>query len=166
MSKTLFITLILFLLVLNGFSQNQTDKIKDFKFPENIGYVNDFEKLFTTEQINDLNQIIEIHENETSNEIAIVSIISYSPYENLFDYSFALANHWGVGKKDKDNGVLIVFGKQLREIRIQVGYGLEKKLKDEEAKRIIDDVIIPEFKKGDFFSGIKKGLVEVLDEIK
>ena len=137
----------------------------DFKFPDKIGLVNDFEGIFTNEQISELNGIISNHEKETTNQIVIVSIKSFAPYETLFDYSLKLANYWGIGQKVKNNGVAIVFGKQIREIRIQVGYGLEKKLKDEEAKRIIDNVIIPEFKKDDYYNGIKKGLVAIIKEI-
>jgi uncharacterized protein len=113
-----------------------------------------------------LSDIISKHEKETTNEIVIVSITSFAPYETLFDYSLDLANNWGIGKKDKDNGIAIVFGKQIRQIRIQVGYGLENKLKDEEAKKIIDNIIIPEFKKGDFYAGIRNGLIAIIDEIK
>jgi uncharacterized protein len=146
------------------FSQNK--KYVDFKFPDRIGFVNDFDKIFTNDQIKELDEIIRQHEKETSNEIAIVTIDSIKPYQNLFDYSLDLANEWGVGKKNKNNGITIVFGKRIREIQIQVGYGLEKKLKDEEAKRIIDSTIIPEFKKGDFYLGIKNGLIEIIKEIK
>lgn len=147
-------------------SYSQSDKKPDFKFPDYIGYVNDFEGLLTQEQIKDLNDIITKHEKETTNEIAIVTISSFEPYKTLFEYSLALSNYWGIGKKDKNNGIAIVFGKQIRQIRIQVGYGLENKLKDDEAKRIIDNTIIPEFIKGDYFAGIKKGLIEIIDEIK
>lgn len=64
-----------------------------------------------------------------------------------------------------DNGILIVFGKKLRKIRIVVGLGLEEKLTDEEAKKIIDETIITEFKNGNFFEGIQKGLQEVMKGI-
>ena len=162
--KILFIGLILVL-----FSQTllpQNDNQSEFKFPEYVGYVYDFEGLFSKDQVSELNEIISNEENETSNEVVIVSIESYAPYETLFDYSLELANYWEIGKKDKNNGIAIVFGKQIRQIRIQVGYGLENKLKDEEAKNIIDNIIIPEFKDGDFYSGIKKGLIEIIKEIK
>lgn len=163
-TKTLLLGLIFGLIALIGFSQS--DKKSDFKFPDYVGYVNDFEGIFTQDQIKELNDIISKLEIETTNEIAIVSITSFEPYETLFDYSLGLANNWGIGKKDKDNGIAIVFGKQIRQIRIQVGYGLEKKLKDEEAKKIIDNIIIPEFKKGDFYTGIRNGLIAIIDEIK
>jgi len=116
-TKTLLIGFLFGIISLTVFSQ--TDTIIDFKFPDYIGYVNDFEKIFTVEQISELNDIIKNHEKKTTNEIAIVSISSYEPYETLFDYSFDLAYYWGIGKKDKNNGIVIVFGKQIRQIRIQ-----------------------------------------------
>ncbi len=150
-----------FLILLSSTLFSQTD----FKFPDKLGYVNDFEKIFSGEQILELNKIIEKQEKETTNQIVIVTIDSFAPFETLFDYSLKLANDWGVGRKDKNNGIVIVFGKQIRQIRIQVGYGLEKKLKDEEAKKIIDNVMIPNFKNGDYFMGIKNGLNEIIKEI-
>lgn len=144
---------------------SQKNNLTDFKFPAYVGYVNDFEGIFSPEQISELNQIIAEEENKTSNEIAIVSIESYAPYKTLYEYSLELANYWKIGKVDKNNGIAIVFGKQIRQIRIQIGYGLENKLKDDEAKKIIDSIIIPEFKKGDFFNGIKEGLIEIIKEI-
>ncbi|MCB2220679.1 MAG: TPM domain-containing protein [Bacteroidetes bacterium] len=147
-------------------SFGQLEKPKNFKFPDYAGYVNDFEGIFTDQQIVELDSIIAKHEKETSNEIAVVTIDSISPYSSLFDYSLDLANSWGIGKKDRDNGVLLIFGKTIRQIQIQVGYGLEDKLKDPEAKKIIDEFIIPEFRKGEFYEGIKIGVLKVINEIK
>ena len=160
------ILLIGFVIIL--FSQtiiSQNNNPTEFKFPTYVGYVNDFEGIFTKDQISELKKIIEKQEKETSNEIVIVSIESYAPYKTLFEYSLELANQWKIGKKDKNNGIAIVFGKQIRQIRIQVGYGLENKLKDEVAKKIIDNTIIPEFKKGDYYTGIRNGLIEIIKEI-
>ena len=82
------------------------------------------------------------------------------------DYSLDLGNYWKVGAQHSNKGILLVFGKQIREIRIQVGYGLENKLTNRETKKIIDKIIIPEFKKGDFYAGIKNGIIEIISEIK
>lgn len=147
-------------------SYSQSEKMTDFKFPDYIGYVNDFEGILSQEQIRELNDILKKYEKETTNEIAIVTISSFDPYESLYDYSLALARYWSVGKKDKNNGIVIVFGKQIRQIRIQVGYGLEIKLNDDEAKKIIDYTIVPEFKTGNYFAGIKNGLLEIIDKLK
>ncbi len=157
-------TNLILILILVSFASFGQEK-ENFEFPDYIGYTNDFEGIFTQEQITELDKIISLHEKETSNEITIVTIESIHPYKSLFDYSLDLMNNWGVGKKEKDNGVGIVFGKKIREIQIQVGYGLEADLDDVEAKKIIDNIIIPEFTKGDFFTGIKKGLLEIIKEI-
>ncbi len=162
--KRLVFLLILATLTLN-FLFCQGDTKTNFKFPEPIGCVNDYEKIFSNEQIDSLANIIKKHQDKTTNQIAIVTIDSFAPYKVLFDYSLDLFNTWGIGTKEKNNGVAIVFGKKIRQIRIMVGYGLEKKLKDEEAKRIIDITIIPEFKNGDFYTGIKNGLLEIIKEI-
>ncbi len=163
MKKSIIIILFSFIVLV---CYSQTKSKGKFNFPNYIAYVNDFEGILTKTQIVELNQIISKHEKETTNEIAVATIKSFDPYETLFDYSLDLANYWGIGKKGKNNGVTIVLGKQIRQIRIQVGYGLEDKLKDEEVKYIIDNTIIPEFKKGDFFNGLKSGLVEIIKEIK
>jgi uncharacterized protein len=71
----------------------------------------------------------------------------------------------GVGKKDKYNGIGILISINLRKIRIEVGYGLESKLTDEEAKKIVDTIIIPEFKNGNYYLGTLYGLKAILKEI-
>ena len=155
-----------FIFVLNAlicFAQNATN---EYTLPSYQGYVNDFEGILTQPQIYELNEIISKHEQETSNEIAIVTITSFKPYETIFDYSLALSNFWGIGKPDKNNGIAIVFGKQMRQIQIHVGYGLEMKLNDNEVKHIIDEKMIPAFKTGNYFEGIIKGLLELLNNIK
>jgi uncharacterized protein len=147
-------------------SYSQVQDQIGFKFPNQIGYVNDFEHVFSLQQVKELNDILVKHEKTTSNEIAVVTILTYKPYTTLFDYSLTLANKWGVGKKDKNNGVVLVFGKKIREIRIQVSDGLVKKLTDDEAKKIVNETIIPNFKKGDFFNATKLGLIQIMEQIK
>lgn len=64
---------------------------------------------------------------------------------------------WGVGDKDKDNGVFILVASQDRKIDISTGYGIEYRLTDLMAERILNRVILPEFKRGDYFTGLNKG---------
>jgi uncharacterized protein len=66
-----------------------------------------------------------------------------------------------VGQKEKNNGVTIALCKELRKIRIQNGDGITPKLSDAATKVIIDKIIFPEFIKGDYYNGIKKGLLEI-----
>ncbi len=134
--------------------------------PAPNGFVNDFENILTVDEEMGLKQLISDHEKATSNEISIVTISSYEPHETLFDYSYELAKYWGIGKKDINNGVMIIYGDSIREVRIQIGIGLEEKFTDWEAKQIIDSIMIPEFKKNNYFLGTKLGIEAVIEEIK
>lgn len=127
-----------------------------------IGYVNDFEGLLTDEQVKQLTEIIKKHEQQTTDQIAIVTLTSLKPYENIDEFSLNLANQWGVGQKGKNNGVLIAIAAGLGKIRIQNGYGIESRLTDPETKRIIDELIIPEFRSRNYYEGLKKALEAIL----
>ena len=94
-------------------------------------------------------------ERETSNQL-IVAIFPSLEGESLEDYSIRLAEAWKPGQKGKDNGVILLLFKKEREVRIEVGYGLEGVLPDALAKQIIENEIIPEFRRGNFGGGIEK----------
>jgi uncharacterized protein len=162
--KFAFISIICFLTL--NLSLCQTKQKDKFKFPTPIGFVNDFENILTAEQIDTLSQIIINHKKLTTNEIAIVTIDSIAPYKTLFDYTLDLFNTWGIGTKEKNNGVAVVFGTEIREIRIMVGKGMESKLTAGEAKAIIYDNILPKFKEGNYYDGVKIGLLKIIEEIK
>ncbi|MFI1742855.1 TPM domain-containing protein [Thalassobellus sediminis] len=136
------------------------DSIGSFPFP--IGSVSDYEKIFNENQISNLTKIISDYEQKTTREIAIVTVNSIEPYENIADYSTDLANEWGIGNPESDNGLLILFSKSLRELRITTGFGTEKILTDKKCKKVIDETIIPEFKNGDYYNGIEKGLSQLI----
>ena len=163
MKRFLFILLLGFFALNLAFCQSK-HKVKH-KFPKPKGFVNDYENIFTKEQFDTLTIMIFNHEASTTNQVAIVTIDSFAPYPNLYDYTLDLFNTWGIGTKEKNNGIAIIFGKQIRQIRIMTGTGLETKLTDEEAKMIIDNVIIPEFKNENYYYGLKLGLMEIFKEI-
>ncbi|CAM1351743.1 TPM domain-containing protein [Tenacibaculum ascidiaceicola] len=124
--------------------------------------VNDYEFLFTIEQLEKLTLLIREYEKKTSNQIAIVSIKSIGKYTNFSQFAIDLSNHNGVGQKEKNNGLTIVFSKTLRKIRISTGIGTEQILTDEICEEVIEKIIIPEFKKGEYYLGIKKGINELI----
>lgn len=114
-----------------------------------------------------MDSIIDKFEKETTNEIAIVTIdSSWTTKESFDSLTLAIARNWGVGKKDKNNGILIGISTGLRKIRIQNGYGIEAILTDAETKKIINDIIIPEFKKGNYFEGTKSGLLALMQKVR
>lgn len=137
-------------------------------FPiKSLGWTSDYEHIFTSDQISELDSIISKFEKETTNEIAIVTIDSSWTTKERFDsLVLAIANDWGVGKKGLNNGIVIGISTGLRKIRINNGYGIETKLTDAETKKIIDDVILPEFKNGSYYEGTKKGLLALMQKIR
>ncbi len=132
-----------------------------------LGWTNDYENIFTKGQIAELDSIISKFEKETTNEIAILTIdSSWTKEENFNSFILSIANYWGVGNRNINNGILIGFSNGLKKIRIENGYGIEGRLSDNETQKIIDEIIVPEFKKGNCFDGIKKGLVTIMQKIR
>jgi uncharacterized protein len=132
-----------------------------------LGWTSDYGHIFTKGQISELDSIITKFENQTENEIAIVTIdSSWTTNEKFDSLILSIANFWGVGKKNINNGIVIGISTGLRKIRINNGYGIEAKLTDDETKKIIDDVIVPEFKQGNYFEGTKKGLFALMQKVR
>ena len=132
-----------------------------------LGWTTDYEEIFTPAQVDTLNSMISQFERETTIEIAIITIDSSWIAKEKFDSSvLAIGNLWSVGKKDKNNGIVIGISIGLRMIRISNGYGIEQKLPDEETKKIIDETIIPNFKEGKYFEGVQLGLVEIMRRLR
>ncbi|XDD48503.1 YgcG family protein [Leptospira sp. WS39.C2] len=101
------------------------------------------------------------HERETSNQFAILVVNSLEG-EILEEYSLKVAEAWKLGQVGVDNGVLILLAIEDRRVRIEVGYGLEGVLTDVYCKRVIQNIMVPEFQKGVYSVGIRLGLEELL----
>lgn len=127
-------------------------------------YVTDQTNTLTTQQIEDLEFRLKTYDDTTSNQIVIL-IISSLEGEDLFDYSIQVAEKNKIGRKGKDNGILILVVKDERKIRIEVGYGLEGVVPDAIASSIIRNIIAPYFKAGNYYEGLKKGIETLQDAI-
>ncbi|ALJ01413.1 TPM domain-containing protein [Rufibacter tibetensis] len=152
-------------------SQNQSIELassdsKARKFPKPIGYINDFENVFTDEQEQELTKLLTGYNQETTNAIAVITVSSIEPYSDFDQYALEISEEWGVGEKGKDNGLTILFSKKLQRIRISTGLGTERILTNEVCQRIIDHTIVPKLKEGKFFEGISSGLVELIEQWK
>jgi len=122
-----------------------------------LGRVSDFAEIFSTEQRNILEIRVAEYARPAAVEMAVVTIPSLGG-DTIENYSVNLFAEWGIGKKLKDNGVLILVAPTEREVRIEVGYGLEPYLTDAESSQIIRNVMLPLFKSGDYFGGIQAGI--------
>ena len=151
-SKSLVI--LLFLVSQNIFSQG-------YEIPEKPKFqtsVYDFTspKLLTDSQKISLENKLVRYSDSTSTQI-VVAIIASTKGENINYLAANWGEKWGIGQAKEDNGILFLLAKDDRKIAIQVGKGVEYLVTDFLSKRIIERVIIPEFKKGDYYSGLDLG---------
>ena len=157
--------LILVCSTLHSCAQVKPDDSNTLPLPKVTKIVNDFENILdaTEEQI--LTEMLYKYDLQTTNQIVIVTVSSIDPFESMFDFSLKLAQQTGAGTAEKDNGILIVISKNLRELQILTGDGIMQDLTNEETKSIIETFIIPEFKKNNYFQGIKNGILKIQREL-
>lgn len=150
-----FLVLAMFIFAsLNSFSQ----------FPEKPNpprLVNDLANFLSPDEQARLEQKLVDFDDSTSTQISIVTINDLGPYE-ISDYAFQLGEKWGIGRKQKNNGVLILASKAQREVFIATGYGVEDVLPDAICKRIVERIIIPNFKNGNFYAGFNSATDEII----
>ncbi|HEY2986165.1 MAG TPA: YgcG family protein [Candidatus Binatia bacterium] len=121
------------------------------------GRVNDYANLMPPARGQALEQRLEEFENQTGHQLAVLTIPSLQG-EDIEGFGIRVAENWKIGKKKFDNGAILIISKDDRKLRIEVGYGLEGVLPDAIANRIIQDIIVPRFRNGDFPGGIEAGV--------
>lgn len=115
--------------------------------------INDFAGMLNASEIAELEHKVKTFNDSTSIEISVVIISNLGDYD-ISDYAARLGDYWGIGKKSKDNGVLLLIAKENRKAFIATGYGMEGVLPDMRCKRIIEADLVPQFKRSDYYNGI------------
>lgn len=162
-SATIFSLLFIFLFLCPGISDSQDDKSRSLtdKPVRITRYVVDETNTLTQAQMNALLKKLEDFDKATSTQVVVYMIQSLNG-ESLEDYSHTIAEKNGIGRKGKDNGVLLFIAKGDRKLRIEVGYGLEGVLTDAFTSQIIRNEITPSFKKGNYYEGIDNGINAII----
>ena len=127
--------------------------------------VTDLTRTLTPDQSAKLEQKLAAFEARKGSQIAVL-IVSTTQPEAVEPYSIRVAEQWKLGRKGVDDGALLLVAKDDRALRIEVGQGLEGALPDAAANRIVEDIIVPRFKTGDFYGGIDAGvdaMIKVVD---
>jgi len=122
-------------------------------FPRPTGYVNDFAHLLDPAARSSLDARLAQFDRATGNQIA-VAIFSALGGVPINDFTVGLEEAWKVGRRGKDNGVLLLVALEERQVRIEVGYGLESKITDADAGTIIRQVLAPAFRQGQYADGL------------
>ena len=134
-------------------------------FPKLTGRVVDEAGILSPKTKEELSKKLALFENNTSNQVVVVTLKSLQG-DSISDFGYQLGRHWGIGQKGKDNGVLLIVAPKERKVRIEVGYGLEGSLTDALASIIIQNKILPYFKKGDYDKGVLEGVKAIMGAIK
>jgi uncharacterized protein len=107
---------------------------------------------------------LEAHEKATGNQVVVVTLDSLQGYD-IADYGYRLGRQWGIGQKGEDNGLLLIVAPNERQVRIEVGYGLEGVMTDAASHLIIQNRILPQFRQGDYEAGIEAGVAAILSTL-
>ena len=129
----------------------------DVAIPPLTARVTDLTGTLTPAQRDGLENELRAFEARKGSQIAVLIVPTTQP-EAIEQYSIRVTDAWKLGRKGIDDGVLLLVAKNDRKLRIEVGYGLEGVIPDAIANRVIDEVIVPYFKQGDFYGGIHAGV--------
>jgi len=130
-------------------------------FPALSGRVVDDANVLSPDTKDQLAALLAQEEKQTRNQIVVATLKSLGGYP-IEDYGYQLGRHWGIGQKGKDNGALIIVVPSTHDVRIEVGYGLEGQLTDAQTKIVIEEYMLPAFRRGDYNGGVLAGTNAVL----
>lgn len=154
-------SVLLFLFFISVFSTSGWAQIPDPSNPPKL--VNDYANLLSPSEEQNLEHQLVSYDDSTSTQIVIVTVRQLGNYD-ISEFSYELGDKWGVGQDGKDNGIVITLSEQDRKVFIATGWGIEGYLTDVEARRIIDQYMIPNFRQGNYYMGFKEGS-RVISEI-
>lgn len=130
-------------------------------FPKLSGQVVDTANLLDSSAEQRITSQLQAHANATGNQIVVVTVPDLQGY-GIETFGYQLGRHWEIGQKGKNNGVLLIIAKAERSMRIEVGYGLEGTLTDAISANIIQTILRPAFKRGQFEQGIEAGTTAII----
>lgn len=133
-------------------------------FPALTGRVVDEAGLLTPAQERELEGRLAALESRTTDQLVVVTVRSLQGYE-IEEYGYQLGRAWGIGQSAVDNGVLLIVAPNERQVRIEVGYGLEPVLTDAMSSLIIQRRILPAFHEGDYAGGIAAGAEAIIEQL-
>jgi len=133
-------------------------------FPQLTGRVVDQAGVLSADTQAQLTSMLAQQDKQTGVQVVVVTLKSLQGYA-IEDFGYQLGRKWGIGQKGKNNGALLIIAPNEHKARIEVGYGLEGQLTDAQSRIIIDEIMIPDFKRGDYDKGALDGTAAILKVI-
>ena len=155
MRNLVFVALCSLLFVLPGFAADEV------AIPPLKAHVTDLTNTLTPQAVQSLEAKLTAFEASKGSQIAVLIVPTTQP-ETIEQYGIRVADAWKLGRKGVDDGLIMLVAKDDHTLRIEVGYGLEGVVPDAVAKRVIDEIIVPKFKDGDFAGGIDAGADQLI----
>ncbi len=155
MKRKILVPLVILLTILSS------GTLRAQRLPKPVGFVNDFAGVIDSRSSAEMEGIARALQQKTGAEIAVVTVETIELYGSVEEYSIELATAWGIGKEGEDTGILILLAMQEREVRLEVGYGLEGIIPDGLAAEIIDQSMLPALRMDDYGNGMLKGVQAV-----
>ena len=131
------------------------------KFPALAGRVVDDASVLSASTQSDLNETLARHEQATGEQVVVATIPALQGL-TIEDFGYQLGRAWGIGRKGKNSGAILIVAPNDHKVRIEVGYGLEGKLTDAQSRVIIERDIVPALRRGDFDAGVTAGTAAIL----
>ncbi|MCX8131278.1 MAG: TPM domain-containing protein [Clostridia bacterium] len=160
--KRIYIAIIIFVII--AVVQAPVMAADEYPSPTTGFFVNDFANVIKSDTEYSIIDLGRQLEDKTGAQVVVVTIDTLGG-KNIADYALELGREWGIGKKEENNGVLLLNAVQEREIDIEVGYGLEGAIPDVRAREIIRDIIKPYLKDGNYDSGLLNGYIAVINDV-
>jgi len=161
---TMIRKIFIFTLCMSYFLSGQAQNFPTPMQPRRL--VNDFTQLFSRQEVARLENKLAAFNKASSTQIAVVTVASLDGLD-INDYAARLGEKWGIGRKGKDNGILLLIkpkqGREKGEVAISVGYGLEGAIPDVTAARIIRKEILPAFQQGKYYQGVHQATSVLMD---
>jgi uncharacterized protein len=123
--------------------------------------VNDLTAALTPEQAAQLESQLAAFEARKGSQIVVLMVPTTAP-ETIEQFSMRVAEAWKPGRKDVDDGIIVLIARDDRQLRIEVGYGLEGAVNDATARRIISEIMVPRLRNNDFFGALQAGLARLM----
>lgn len=131
---------------------------------ELTGRVVDSAEIFSDKFEAELSSELAQLESQTKVQLVVATTPSLHG-KAIANYSIDLARNWGLGSAERDDGLLLLVAPNERRVRIEVGYGLEASVRDEEAAEILRENVLPAFENGDYEQGVRAGVNRLIDEV-